>query len=225
MVNILLERYQIDAEWLFADLQAYIQPGARVLAIPFAFRDNRVPDLSAWDALYRRNSGKLWRGVVDSLGAYGVVEERIEFLNYFTETKASAKEKVRAADIVYFLGGLPDRMYARLQAFDLIETLAAHQGVAMGYSAGAVIQLAEYHLTPDEDYPAFGYYPGIPYLRDFFVEVHYAGSDVQRASMAKVLVEKRKPVYAMRETGAIIVDNGTIKLVGDVEKFLPGSNR
>ena len=223
MVNILLERYQIDADWLFYDLQAYLHPRDRVLVIPFAFRDSRVPDLPAWKQLYQRGTGRLWRGIVDSLGAYGMAEGRIECLNFFTETNASAREKVRAADILYFPGGLPDRMYERLSAFDLLEPLAAHQGVVMGYSAGAVIQLAEYHLTPDDDYPTFGYYPGIPYLHDFFVEVHYTGDAAQRSSIAKVLAERQKTVYAMHETGAIVADNGTVKLLGDVEIFSPAA--
>ena len=48
-----------------------------------------------------------------------------------------------------------------------------HDGVMMGYSAGAVIQLAEYHLSPDDVYPEFEYYEGLPCLNDFYMEVHY----------------------------------------------------
>ena len=45
----------------------------------------------------------------------------------------------------------------RIREFDLCNTLMNHDGIAMGYSAGAVIQLAEYHLSPDEDYSEFQY--------------------------------------------------------------------
>ena len=143
-------------------------------------------------------------------------------MNYFTETKITARKKVISADIIYFLGGLPDRMYERLVEFDLLDMLLNHRGIVIGNSAGAVIQLAEYHLTPDDDYAEFAYYQGIPYLKDFYVEVHYANTDIQNTSIAKVLEEKKKTVYALhQDVGAIIVENSHIKLLGEVEVFEP----
>lgn len=221
MVNILLERYMVDAEWLYDDLKEYIKPNHTVLVVAFSFRDNRVKSAEDWDMLYGETNGCFYRGIVDSFKSYGVKEENIEFLNYFTDTKQSAKTKAEAADILYFLGGLPDRMYGRLEEFELIDVLKKHKGTAMGYSAGAVIQLEEYHLSPDDDYSVFSYNRGIPYLNSFYVEVHYENTDIQNTSIRKVLKEKKKTVYATREKGAIIVDNGKIKLIGDVETFMP----
>jgi len=75
-------------------------------------------------------------------------------------------------------------------------------------------------LSPDNDYPEFNYYEGIPYLRDFYMEVHYEGTAEQNEAIQRVLVERGKPVYAtVAQTGAILVDNGNIKLLGDVKTF------
>ena len=127
---------------------------------------------------------------------------------------------IENADILYFLGGLPDRMMDRIKEFDLQDVLMRHKGIVMGYSAGAVIQLAEYHLCPDDDYPEFKYYEGLPYLNDFYLEVHYEGKDTQKAAIQKVLAERKKTVYATAiMKGAILVDNGIIKLLGDVEEY------
>lgn len=124
------------------------------------------------------------------------------------------------ADIIYFLGGLPDRMLERIKEFDLYDILLKHDGIVMGYSAGAVIQLAEYHLSPDDDYPEFKYYEGLPYLNDFYMEVHYEGTEVQNKSIQRVLAERGKTVYATAlRAGAILVVNGEIKRVGDVREF------
>ena len=113
-------------------------------------------------------------------------------------------------------------MYERFNEFGLLEALAAHRGVAIGYSAGAVIQLAEYHLSPDDDYPDFGYYRGIPYLDRFYLEVHYESTESQNLSIQRVRTEKHKPVFATaRDSGAIIVDDGRIRTLGDVRIFLP----
>lgn len=220
MTNILLEGYDIDAPWLFKDLQKYIYPDNKVVVIAFSFRDNRVKNLDDWNLLYSKVSGKLYHGIVGSFQRYGIYEENISILNYFTDTESSALDKIKSADIVYFLGGLPDRMMDRIQEFGLYDVLLHHEGVIMGYSAGAVIQLAEYHLSPDSDYPEFSYYKGIPYLKDFYLEVHYEGTDIQKNSIKRVLKECSKTVYAIcAGKGAIIVDNGSIHTIGDVKVF------
>lgn len=61
----------------------------------------------------------------------------------------------------------------RIKKFDLYDIIMEHNEVVMGYSAGALVQLEEYHLSPDEDYPDFKYCKGFPFLSDFYVEFHY----------------------------------------------------
>ncbi|MBE6604055.1 MAG: peptidase S51, partial [Ruminococcaceae bacterium] len=165
MINILLEGYDIDAPWLYNELKKYIQPNHSVVVVAFSFRENRVKNLSDWNALYDKKLGKFYNGIVDGFTSYGILEDNIVFINYFTDTKETAAQKIKNADIVYFLGGMPDRMMDRIKEFNLYDTLMQHKGIVMGYSAGAVIQLAEYHLSPDDDYPEFNYYEGLPYLQ------------------------------------------------------------
>ena len=220
MINVLLEGYNIEAPWLYDELKKYIRPDYKVAVVAFSFWDSRVKSLDDWNALYGRNDGKFYSGIVSGFAAYGVSEDNIQFVNYFTDTQDTAKRKIENADIVYFLGGLPDRMMERIIEFDLQDVLMKHKGVIMGYSAGAVIQLAEYHLSPDDDYPEFKYYKGLPYLKDFYLEVHYEETFVQKTAIQKVLEERRKTVYATSlGKGALIVDNGNINLIGDVKEF------
>ena len=90
----------------------------------------------------------------------------------------------------------------------------------MGYSAGALIQLSEYHISPDHDYPEFAYYDGLSYTYGFYLEVHYEGRAEQNESIARVGAEREHPVYATSlMKGAILVDNGRIITVGDVRLF------
>ncbi|MBQ8214314.1 MAG: Type 1 glutamine amidotransferase-like domain-containing protein [Clostridia bacterium] len=168
MIHILLEGYDIQAPYLLDTLKQYIKPEHRVVVIAFSFRDMRVKNASDWERLYGRKTGHFYKGIAAGFSAYGLPEEQIMFLNYFTDTKESAKKKIETANIIYFLGGLPDRMMERINEFDLQDSLLNHNGIVMGYSAGAVIQLAEYHLSSDHDYPAFGYYQGLPYLDGFY---------------------------------------------------------
>jgi len=220
MTHILLEGYNLSEPWLFDTLRAYIKPHHKAAVIPFAFRDSRVRCAEDWDLLYGKENGKYYGGITAGFLSYGISEDNITFVQYYRDTPESAKEIIRKADIVYFPGGLPDRMMERIREFALEEVLLQHTGIIMGYSAGAVLQLAEYHLSPDEDYPTFGYYRGLPYLRDFYLEVHYTGSEEQKESIRRVLSERKKTVYATQcMEGAILVDNGKVKLLGNVHIF------
>lgn len=220
MINILLEGFDIGTVWLYEELKNYIMPNHKVAVVAFSFRDSRVKSLRGWKALYGKKNGKYYGGIVGGFTAYGIPENNITFINYFTDTPESAAEKIQEADIVYFTGGLPDRMFERIKEFNLYDVLMKHNGIIMGYSAGAVIQLAEYHLSPDEDYPEFGYYEGLPYLDNFYLEVHYEGTAAQNKAIRRVLAERGKRVYATAlNSGAILLDNGKIKLLGDVKVF------
>ena len=220
MVNILLEGYDIDAPWLYEELKNYIMPYHTVAVVAFSFRDNSVKSLADWEAFYKKDGGKYYSAIVGGFSAYGILEENVKFINYFTDTKETARAKVENADIIYFLGGLPDRMFDRIKEFDLYDTLLSHDGIMMGYSAGAVIQLAEYHLSPDDDYPKFDYYEGLPFLSDFYLEVHYEGTAIQNEAIKRVISERGKTVYATSLLqGAILVDSGKIKLLGDVKVY------
>lgn len=220
MINILLEGYDINADWLYDDLKKYILPNDSVAVVAFSFRDNEVKNSAEWNSLYSKEKGKYYNGIVNSFTAYGIEEKNITFLNYYKDTKESAKLKIDNADIVCFTGGRPDRMMDRIKEFDLADVLRNFNGLVMGYSAGAVIQLSEYHLSPDKDYKEFKYYDGLGYLDDFYLEVHYENKKVQNKAIQRVLSERGKTVYATAfMSGAVIVDNGNIKLLGDVKTF------
>ena len=222
MTNILLEGFDIDAPWLYGELKNYLKPHHTVAVVAFSFRDSRVKSAADWDALYSRENGRLYGGITGGFASYGIPQNQITFVNYFTDTRESARQKVEAADILYFPGGLPDRMMERIQGFGLYDTLRKHQGIVIGYSAGAVIQLAEYHLSPDEDYPEFRYYKGLSYLDDFYLQVHYEASREQDESIRRILNDCGRTVYATAyKSGAILADEGNIRLLGNVKKFAP----
>ena len=220
MINILLEGYDIDSPWLYDELKKYIKPFHKVAVVAFSFRDGQAKSLADWDLLYSKEKGKYYGGIVGGLLSYGISEDNITFINYFADTRETANEKISNADIVYFPGGLPDKMMERIKEFELFDNLMNHKGIVMGYSAGALIQLAEYHLSPDEDYPEFKYCNGLPYLNDLYLEVHYENTASQNAAIQRVIEERNKTVYAtVCMKGAILVDNGAMKLLGDVKEY------
>ena len=215
MINILFDCPNIDD--FYDELKHLFGAHTRVCVIAFSYYDDYVYDAKSWEKVYGKDLGNCYFETVDSFAPFGVKAENISFINYFADTRESALEKIKSADVLYFTGGLPDRMMDRIRDFHLEDAIMQHGGIVMGYSAGAVIQLKEYHLYPDGDYTDFGYYEGLPMLKDFYLEVHYRGLDVQDESVKRCLLERGKPVYVTQDRGGgILIENGKIKLIGRV---------
>ena len=219
MVNILLEGLDLDADWLKDTLKDYIKPHHKVVIVALAFGDE-IKNESDWQREFNRNDGGYYKALLGGLSAYGIKEDNIYIIDYFTDSTESAKEKIVNSDIAYFLGGLPDKMYDRIVEMGLLNVFKDYKGIAMGFSAGALIQLSEYHIYPDEDYSDFGYYKGIGYIDSFYHEVHYSRTPVQDESIRRVLSERNKTVYVTSLCkGAIISDNGKVRLLGKVKAY------
>jgi hypothetical protein len=218
MVNILFDCPNIDG---FKDeLSQYFSAEDRVSVVAFSFYDDYVYDDKSWQLVYGKDVGNGYFEVVDAFEKFGVPKENISFINYFTDTKESARQKIENADVVYFTGGLPDRMMDRIIDFELVDVLKKFDGVVVGYSAGAVIQLNEYHLYPDGDYDDFGYYDGLGYLDGFYLEVHYEYKPEQDESIRRALTERSLPVYVTHtRLGGLVVEGGKIKTIGKVDLY------
>ena len=217
MVNILFDCP--NTEDFVEDLSKYFKKGDKVAVVAFSFYDDYVYDAESWERVFGAG-GNCYFETIDGLAPFGITPEDISFINYFTDTKESAKQKIEEADIIYFTGGLPDRMMDRIKEFELTAALLAHSGVIFGYSAGAVIQLKEYHLYPDGDYENYGYYEGLPYLDGFYHEVHYEYKPEQDESIRRVLHEREKDVYVSHTRGGgIVVENGEISIIGRVDVY------
>ena len=218
MINILFDCPNIDD--FYENLKQYFNEETRVCVIAFSYYDDWVYDAESWERVYGRGVGNCYFETIDSFKPFGVREENVTFINYFTDSEQSAKEKIKSADVLYFTGGLPDRMMDRIKDFKLEDSIMSHDGIIMGYSAGAVIQLKEYHLYPDGDYADFGSYEGLPLLDDFYMEVHYRGLDVQDESIRKCIKERGKKLYVSHDHGGgILVENGKISIIGRVDLY------
>ncbi len=221
MIHFLLEGYDLSAPWLREALKAHLRSSHRVTVIALSYRDQQVKNAAQWQRLYGVG-GYLRGGIEAGLSHYGIAKEQIRFIDPFSDSRESATEAVSSADVLYFPGGLPDRMLDRMKDLGITEAALRHQGIVIGYSAGALLQLEEYHLSPDHDYPSFCYRQGLPYLRGFYLEVHYEESEAQKAAIAQVLRERRRPVFATwLMQGGIMVENGVITPLGKVSCFAP----
>jgi peptidase E len=219
MINILGNQYQIDEKWCFSALKKYILPSHKVVIIPFSFYDQSFHSVETWRAAYGKIDGRYYSEIVNPLLSYGINEASIHWVNYFEDTKAEAKRKIQEADILYFTGGLPDKMMDRLIEFNLIDAIREHSGIVIGFSAGAMIQMGTYHVTPDEDYESFGFYRGLGLIDTFDIEVHFEHTRLQLDCIHKAIEKTGLPIYAMEENGALAVDHGKVTKLGRVHYY------
>lgn len=128
-------------------------------------------------------------------------------MNYFTDSKEEMISKIKNSSILLLTGGAPDLMMKRIKKKGLKKILKGYKGMVIGYSAGAMVQLDLYHITPDESYNSFSYQNGLGYISDFDVEVHFRKSKKQMESIERVCEEKKLKVYGIYENGGILVDD------------------
>ncbi|CEN93616.1 MAG: Type 1 glutamine amidotransferase-like domain-containing protein [Paeniclostridium sp.] len=219
MINILLNLYNFHEKWCFETLKDILKEEYSVLVIPFSFNDDWMKNDNEWQTAYNPITGKYYKDIVIPFLSYGIKAENINWINYFNDTKDSSKYKINNSDIIFFTGGLPDQMMDRLKEFKIIEDIENYKGIVMGSSAGAMVQVAQYHITPDKDYDSFSYNEGLNMITDFDIEVHYKETSIQKESIKKVLKEKSRRIYAMKDKGGIIINGEKITILGDVTLF------
>lgn len=221
MINILMNTYNVVNPAYIEELKNYIKPYHKVCVIPFSFREKEIPTNDVWQKFYSKDCGIFRHGLETMFSRFNIKKSQISYINYFDDSPETAFKKSSTCDIIYFTGGLPDKLYNRLKEFNLVETLSRHSKIMMGDSAGAVIQFKQFHLSPDADYTHFSYYNGLDIIKNFELEVHYANTAAQNESIQKVITEKKIPVVALPDNSILIVDNLAITSLGSNKIFLP----
>jgi peptidase E len=219
MTNVLLNVYGFQADWAYDTLKTVLTPEMQVCILTMSHGDE-IPDGKTWEDLYF--PGKpIYRDLTAAFGAYGIRKDQISWVSWYHDTAETAKEKLKNAQVVFLTGGLPDKFYERMTAMGLTEQLRQFSGVVMGASAGAMVQFREYHITPDEDYDTYGYYPGLGLLDAFELEVHFADTEIQRECAARYLRERNKPIWYVCNDGGLLVRDGNIIPMGRATQVLP----
>lgn len=214
-VHVLMNQPGIDQEWCYSILQEFITPSLRVCIFPFSFFHN-VKNAQDWNknygssGMWHASNMKVWK-------RFGISNDQIVWVNYFSDTKEDMLNKIMNSDILFLTGGAPDLMMERMIECGLENVIQRYQGIMLGYSAGAMVQLKDYHITPDSDYAMFTYEKGLSCQVGFDIEVHYTGSKVQHDAITKVQQERHVPIYALYDDGGLIIKNAQIQMFGHVE--------
>lgn len=219
MINVLLSHYRLHEDWARDRVGKYININDKVVVVPFSFCEEWIANEFQWQEAYSKSNGKYYKEVVDLFIPFGIKEDNIIWLNYFEDSNEEMKRIVKESNIIFFTGGLPDKAVERVLETGLLDVMDDSK-IVIGASAGALMQLENYFISPDEDYDEFGYYEGIGIVKDDFqIEVHYEETEVQNQCIRKVLKEKTEVVYAIKDDGGIIIEDGKLSLMGNVITF------
>lgn len=213
MVNILLNYYNFDGAWARPHLQKYVE-NKRVLIVPLAYRENQAWDNDSWQSIYGKN-GEKYANIIAPFLAYGYAEEDIDWLDYYDNR--DHVEQIKNATLLFFTGGMPEKAIRRMDELGITNAVKNFDGVVMGASAGAMLQLDVYHITPDEDYDRYDICRGLGLVAGFDLEVHYLATELQQQCSIRAMSELYLPVYQMWHEGGLIVERGKITTMGNVE--------
>lgn len=214
MVNILLNYYNFHESWTEGKLDKYFR-NKRVLIVPLAFRESQIWDNDSWQTLYGKG-GEKYDNILRPFLYYGHSENDVKWLNCYDKT-ADFRRLISEADVLFFTGGMPEKAVRRLHELGVVDDVKNFRGVVAGASAGAMLQLQQYHITPDEDYAEYSIDSGLGLVGGFDLEVHYLNTPLQNECTKRAACQLGLPVYQMWHEGGIIVEDGVITTLGNVQ--------
>lgn len=212
MVNILLNLSNFDEPWAYETMAEYLHPHTRVLILPLSYDEGWITDREEWYERYGRGK-EHYEELVRPFRSFGIPDEAVSWVNYYEDDPESAARKISQADVLFFTGGLPDWMMQRLYDLDIQQAVRDFRGVVMGTSAGALIQLEEFHLAQDGDY-SFQYQYGLGLLNGFDIDVHYEQTEPHLYAIIRSLEDKGMPVVCYPNQGGMVIDHGEYRLLG-----------
>ena len=213
MVNVLLNYYNFDGDWARPHLEKFVV-GKKVLILPLAYRDFQAWDNDSFLSIYGKG-GEKYPAITRPFVEYGLKEDDLDWLNPYDGK--NHVEQIKNADLLFFTGGMPEKAIKRMCELGIVDAVKGFDGVVMGASAGAMLQLEKYHITPDEDYAEYGIWRGLGLVKGINLEVHYLATPIQRQCSARAVKELGLPVYQMWHEGGLLVENGKITILGNVE--------
>ncbi len=219
---VLMSTNSHHEDWIFPYLSPLIQPEHKVAVLPFSFHEDWVSDEADWDACYNGPESKYFLESAGPFERYGIdLPSQVTFLNYFKNTPEQMRQTCEEADILFFTGGLPEKAVTRIEALGLTEVIAKHPGLKIGVSAGALMLMPNFYVSPDADYPKLLYFKGLNIIdTPDFIEVHFDLSNPdQQIALKDALANHCPQVHAIGDYGAIFVTDSDWQMVGDVRCF------
>lgn len=185
MINILLSTFDKS---LYNKLNKYIKPNMRICVIPFSYDLDWLGNVEQFQNHFGYDNGKHRLDIVDKFRDYGIQKEDVYVANRFTDSIELMKSMINKSDIIFLTGGDPCIFMDLLRKYDLVDTIQQFNGIVIGKSAGAMIQLDEYYLYPceHERIEYYMFFKGLGLVKDLQMIVHWEGTKEQREALSRL---------------------------------------
>ena len=228
MYSILLSKVEYSYHLIKDRLKEIIKSDFKVAVIPWAFPQELDSDRLINE--YFKKGERRYNKYLDLLLELGIKSENIVICNCYSDSKEYLKDVINKADLLVIPGGNPEMLFSKVvQEKDLLYDIKYFQGIILGESAGADLQLKRYFITAKNNYyHYFAFYDGFGVLNDpFYLDVHSSNDQNYLDDLQKVADDKEKTVYAIFDDGAIIYNRESkdMEFYGNVLKFEPGEKR
>lgn len=180
MINILLSTYDFNNKHCFSKIKEYLKPNMKVVILPFSHDDIFYDREDYFNELYDYDFGYELNKIAEPFRDYGIEKEDIYVLNPHKDSVKFMKYKIQQADVLFFTGGNPITFMITIKVLGLIRTIKEFNGIVIGASAGAMVQMKEFvtYPTESEDYD-FGFYEGLGFIEGKDIIVHWDYKDYQ----------------------------------------------
>lgn len=201
MINVLLSTYNFNSEDCFPLLKYILEPGMQVCILPYSHDEVLYSDYDKFDWVYDYDDPSSdYNAIARAYKDYGIEKIRIV---HPKDNLSMIEDKIRKSDILFFTGGNPVQAMERMEP--IIPLLKDYDGIVMGASAGAMVQVREF-VIDGEGYD-YSYYKGLGFVKyDMDVIVHYNADPHLKAIIIRSLNERPlTKIYAIKDGECLII--------------------
>lgn len=185
MVNIVLSTYDFNNDTCYPHIKEFLHPNMQVCIMPFSHDDILYEDYEKFDYVYDYDDPNSdFQAIARAFRDYGI--EKIRIIHP-KDNLDMMFDKIIKSDILFFTGGDPVKAMERMQ--EIIPMLELFDGIVMGASAGAMVQVEEFVIDGD-GYP-YSYHKGLGYILNTDIIVHYKKDDEHLMKMMRRSLEER----------------------------------
>ncbi len=212
MINILCSYSNFDESWGYSAIEPYLSASDEVCVLPLEHQDGWLSEEVSLRNVYQKGADA-YETLVRPLRAFGIKDQQIHWVDD-SDTIVSTKEKIKNSNVLILLGSHPVDMIERIEDLQIKDELRNYDGVMIGISAGAMIQLDLFHMTADY-FEEFSFGEGLGVISGFDVDMHYQPESEHLYAMIRAIEDQDLAVVCCPEKSMMIIDGDHYELAGD----------
>lgn len=224
MYSVFFSKIDIGMDIIATRLMSIVKNNSKVAIFPWAFPVEMTS--SEFENDYFSIGGKRYKKYLDELKKIGIKEKNYIVCNPYKHTKEELINIIKNSDILFFPGGNPEMMFKKvLHDTEILYDIKYFNGLIIGESAGAELQLKRYFITSKNNfYSYFSFYDGFGVINDpFYFDVHTVNDENYIKELTKAANDTKKTVYAIYDDGVLLYNRQTNELekFGNIGVFKP----